>query len=299
LRANRLTLFGRGPGQEPGPRPAAAAEEGAAPGWPPGSSGEWIVECVDLFKTFGGVHALRGVSIGFKAGQITALVGDNGAGKSTLVKILGGTLTPDEGTIVIGGSVRRHLTPAFAADHGIEVVYQDLALCDNLTPDANIVLGREPIHRGMAGTLRFLDRGNARTLGRERVKLVGGAIPNWSTPVRELSGGQRQAIAIARATIAGHRMIVLDEPTAALGVRQTEATLSLVRNIADRGVAVVLIMHNLDQIFEISDRIVVLRLGEVSLDSGRAATNKAEVIAHMMGVVEDAPHSAGEGMSTP
>lgn len=279
-------LFGRGPGRQR-PGPSAALAEGDESAQPRGTGSEsWIVECVNVYKTFGGVHALRGVSIGFKAGEITAIVGDNGAGKSTLVKILGGTLTPDEGSIIVGGSARRYLTPDMAADHGIEVVYQDLALCDNLTPDANIVLGREPIRSGLAGTFRFLDRGRATALGRERVALVGGSIQNWSTPVRELSGGQRQAIAVARATIAGHRMIILDEPTAALGVRQTEATLSLVRKIAHQGVAVLLIMHNLDQILEITDRIVVLRLGSVCLDRRTDATNKGEVVAHMMGVVE-------------
>lgn len=283
---NRLSLFGRGPGRQR-PGPSAALPEADESTQPRGTGSEgWIVECVNVYKTFGGVHALRGVSIGFRAGEITAIVGDNGAGKSTLVKILGGTLSPDEGSIVVGGSARRYLTPDMAAANGIEVVYQDLALCDNLTPDANIVLGREPIRSGLAGTFRFLDRGRATALGRERVALVGGSIQNWSTPVRELSGGQRQAIAVARATIAGHRMIILDEPTAALGVRQTEATLSLVRKIAHQGVAVLLIMHNLDQILEITERIVVLRLGSVCLDKRTDATNKGEVVAHMMGVVD-------------
>ena len=246
------------------------------------------VECVDVKKTFGGVRALRGVSLGFMPGEVTALVGDNGAGKSTLVKILGGMYTPDEGRLVIGHHVVEHLTPRQAASFGIEVVYQDLALCDNLNASSNIVLGREPIRFGIPG-LRFLSPRRAKEIGQAQIEVLGATIPNWEMPVRELSGGQRQALAIARATISGHRLIVLDEPTAALGVRQTEATLALVRSIRAQNVAILLIMHNLDQIFDVSDRIVVLRLGSVCLNVRKEETSKEEVVAYMTGIAVAGP----------
>ncbi len=250
---------------------------------PSPTAGEYVVECRQIKKAFGGVHALRGVDVAFRPGEVTALLGDNGAGKSTLVKILGGMYPPDDGEIVVAGERSDHLTPGSAAEQGIEVVYQDLALCDNLNAAANIVLGREPVRRGPPG-FRMLDRRRASAIGRERVAALGATVRDWSVPVRQLSGGQRQALAIARATISGHRLIVLDEPTAALGVHQTEATLRLVRNVAENGVAVVLIMHSIDQVMSVADRVVVLRLGAVCLDVPRAQTTKDEVVMRMMGV---------------
>jgi ABC-type sugar transport system ATPase subunit len=241
-----------------------------------------VVQCVGVTKTFGGVHALRDVSLDLMPGKITALVGDNGAGKSTLVKVIGGMHSPDLGHVTIGGDVISHLTPKHASELGIEVVYQDLALCDNLPTGANIVLGREP-HRRLLG-MKFISERRANQMGRERLEALGARIPDWEMPVRRLSGGQRQAIAIARATISGHRLIVLDEPTAALGVSQTKATLDLLRNMVKAKVAIMLIMHNLDQIFEVSDQIVVMRLGQVMLDTATAATSKHEVVAHMTGI---------------
>jgi ABC-type sugar transport system ATPase subunit len=241
-----------------------------------------VVEFRGVSKAFGGVHAVKAVSFGMNAGEITALVGDNGAGKSTLVKMLGGMYEPDDGEIVVAGQAHDHLTPATASAHGIEVVYQDLALCDNLPTGANIVLGREPKRRFLG--VPFLDARRSTQIGKEKLTALGARIPDWDVPVRRLSGGQRQAIAIARAMISGHRLIVLDEPTAALGVRQTRATLELLRNIVREQVAVMLIMHNLDQIFEVSDRIVVLRLGAVTLDTRRTDTSKEEIVAHMAGV---------------
>lgn len=245
-----------------------------------------VVQCVNVTKTFGGVHALREVSLNLLPGRITALVGDNGAGKSTLVKVIGGMYAPDLGHLTVGGKVTSNLSPKHASNQGIEVVYQDLALCDNLPTEANIVLGREP-HRNILG-LKFLDERQAKRVGRERLEALGARIPDWDVPVRRLSGGQRQAIAIARATISGHRLIVLDEPTAALGVSQTEATLQLLRNMVKQNVAIMLIMHNLDQVFEISDHIVVLRLGQVTLDTPKSETTKRQIVAHMTGIgIED------------
>lgn len=245
-----------------------------------------VVQCVNVTKTFGGVHALREVSVDLMPGRITALVGDNGAGKSTLVKVIGGMYAPDLGHLTVGGKITSHLNPKHASEQGIEVVYQDLSLCDNLPTEANIVLGREP-HRNILG-LKFLDERQAKRVGRERLDALGARIPDWEVPVRRLSGGQRQAIAIARATISGHRLIVLDEPTAALGVSQTEATLQLLRNMVKQQVAIMLIMHNLEQVFEVSDHIVVMRLGRVMLDTPKSQTTKREIVAHMTGIgIED------------
>jgi simple sugar transport system ATP-binding protein len=259
------------------------AQGGTASGSSRSADGGPVLECRDVKKTFGGVRALQGVSVSLYPGEVAALVGDNGAGKSTLVKILGGTYAPDGGSIVIDDSVLGHLTPQLASRHGIEVVYQDLALCDNLTAAGNIVLGREPVRFAFLG-LRFMDGKRARDIGRDQIARLGANVPSWDMPVRQLSGGQRQALAIARAMISGHRLIVLDEPTAALGVKQTEATLTLVRSIVSQNVAVLLIMHNLDQIFAISDRIIVLRHGAVCLSKKTADTSKEEVVAHMTGL---------------
>jgi ABC-type sugar transport system ATPase subunit len=263
---------------------AHTAQEGGRARWPRSAgAGGPVLECRDLKKTFGGVRALQGISMALYPGEIAALVGDNGAGKSTLVKILGGTYTPDSGNIMIDDDVITHLTPHQASRYGIEVVYQDLALCDNLTGAGNIVLGREPVRFAFLG-IRFIDSRRAKEIGREQIARLGAQLPSWDMPVRQLSGGQRQALAIARAMISGHRLVVLDEPTAALGVRQTQATLDLVRSIAKQHVAVLLIMHNLDQIFEISDRIVVLRHGSVCLNSKTADVSKEEVVASMTGL---------------
>jgi ABC-type sugar transport system ATPase subunit len=259
------------------PAPTAVARP------PRGANGAPVIECVEVSKTYGGVRALRGVSLALRPGEITALVGDNGAGKSTLVGVLGGMVTPDGGRLIVDGAAYGHLTPRHAATLGIEVVYQDLALCDNLRAADNIVLGREPVSRTVLG-VRFLDRRRAREIGRDRVSVLGAGIADWDVPARRLSGGQRQALAISRATISAHRLLVLDEPTAALGVRQTEATLALLRNVVAEGMAILLIMHNLDQIFAVSDRIVVLRLGSVVLDARTADTGKEEVVARMTGI---------------
>jgi ABC-type sugar transport system ATPase subunit len=249
-----------------------------------------VVQCVNVTKTFGGVHALREVSLDLLPGRITALVGDNGAGKSTLVKVIGGMYSPDLGHLTVGGKITSDLSPKRATQQGIEVVYQDLSLCDNLPTEANIVLGREP-HRNIMG-LKFLDERRAKRVCHERLEALGARIPDWDVPVRRLSGGQRQAIAIARATISGHRLIVLDEPTAALGVNQTEATLTLLRNMVKQQVAIMLIMHNLEQVFEISDHIVVLRLGRVMLDTPKSETTKREIVAHMTGIATEDEEAA-------
>jgi ABC-type sugar transport system ATPase subunit len=240
------------------------------------------VRCVDVTKFYAGVQALDSVSVDLHAGECVCLVGDNGAGKSTLVKILSGIMTPDGGEVQIDGRPVT-LTRQAARQHGIEAVYQDLALCDTLGAVENVMLGQEPI-RFKLGPLKFIDWKAATQGATAKIKEIGIELDDPTTPVRRLSGGQRQAIAIARATVRGHRMVIFDEPTAALGVRQTKTTLELVRRVADHGVAVVMISHNLDDVFTVADRIVALRLGRVTLDVRIADTSREEVVACMTGI---------------
>jgi ribose transport system ATP-binding protein len=239
-----------------------------------------VVRLVDVTKWFGGVQALRGITLDVYPGQVLGLVGDNGAGKSTLVKLLSGIHHPDSGELWIGDSEIRGLTPLGARSLGIETVYQDLALCDNLDASANVTLGQEPI-RFRIGPFAVVDKKRSLQLTKERLTVVGARLPNMHASVRRLSGGQRQAIAIARATVRAHRMIMFDEPTAALGLSQRRTTLELIRGVADQGVAVIVISHNLEDVFKVSDRIVGLRLGEITLDTPVAETTHEEVMACM------------------
>jgi ABC-type sugar transport system ATPase subunit len=237
-----------------------------------------------IAKWFGGVQALRGVSIEIRAGEVLGLVGDNGAGKSTLVKILSGTYQADSGTIWLGDQQVHSLTPRSARDHGIETVYQDLALCENLDAVGNVVLGQEPVSFRL-GPIEFLNRRQANRVARQRLQEVGARIGDFNVSVHRLSGGQRQAVAIARAMMRAHRVIMFDEPTAALGIQQTAATLKLLRAVADKGVGAIMISHNLEDIFSVADRIVVLRLGRVALEAKVSETSTEEVVGCMTGAL--------------
>jgi ABC-type sugar transport system ATPase subunit len=239
-----------------------------------------VVRLVDVTKWFGGVQALRGITLDVYPGQVLGLVGDNGAGKSTLVKVLSGLHHPDSGELWIGENEIRGLSPQTARGYGIETVYQDLALCDNLDASANVTLGQEPV-RFRVGPFAFVDKKRSLEMTKERLTVVGARLPNLHASVRRLSGGQRQAIAIARATVRAHRMIMFDEPTAALGLAQRRTTLELIRGVADQGVAVIVISHNLEDVFKVSDRIVGLRLGEITLDAPVAETTHEEVMTCM------------------
>jgi ABC-type sugar transport system ATPase subunit len=235
-------------------------------------------------KLFGGVRALNRVTLDLCAGEIVALIGDNGAGKSTLVKIFSGIYRPDEGELWFGDERMHDLTPRRARERGVETVYQHLSLCDNLGASANVMLGQEPV-RWQLGPLRILDEPRAQAEARRRIGEVGVVLEDLSVPVRRLSGGQRQAVAIARAMVSAHRLVMFDEPTAALGVKQTQATLDLIRRVAAQGIAVLLISHNLDDIFAVAQRIIALRLGEITLDLPAARTTRAAVVAAMTGVL--------------
>jgi ABC-type sugar transport system ATPase subunit len=242
-----------------------------------------LVRCAHITKYFGGVRALNDVSLELFTHELVAFVGDNGAGKSTLVKILSGINQPDEGELFFDGTPIHHLTPHRARQIGIETVYQDLALCDNLGASANVMLGREPV-RFRIGPLRFLDNRREDRESRQRIAEVGIELEDYLSPVRRLSGGQRQAIAITRAVVRGQRMIMFDEPTAALGISQTRATLDLIRRVADQGMATVMISHNLDDVYAVADRVIALRLGRVTLDARLSDVAREEVVRCMTGL---------------
>jgi ABC-type sugar transport system ATPase subunit len=241
-----------------------------------------VVRCEGITKFFGGVRALADVSMDLYAGQIVGLVGDNGAGKSTFVKILNGLLQPDSGEIRFDEHFIDNLTPQKARNWGVETVYQNLELCDDLSAAANVMLGQEKI-RFRIGPLRFVDHQWAVRETKQKLAELGIQLQDYEGPVRRFSGGQRQAIAIARATIKGRRLVIFDEPTAALGLRQTEATGKLIKQVAGQKVAVILISHSLEQVFSLADRIVAFRLGEVTLDTPVGQTTPDEVRVHMSG----------------
>jgi D-xylose transport system ATP-binding protein len=242
-----------------------------------------MVRARDITKYFGGVRALDHVSFDLIPGEIVALVGDNGAGKSTLVKILSGMYQADEGSIWLGDTEIRHLSVRRTREFGIETVYQQLFLCDNLGAAANVMLGQEPV-RSRIGPFRILDNRRITDEARRHIGELGITLANLSTPVRRLSGGQRQAIAIARATVNARYLIQFDEPTAALGVRQTRATLDLIQRVAAKGLAVLVITHNLDDVFAVAQRIIALRLGRITLDAPLHKTSREQVVAGMTGI---------------
>src|SRR5579862_1251904 len=248
----------------------------------------------NLSKSFGSVRALQEVDFEAKAGEVMALVGDNGAGKSTLIKCVAGIHPPDSGEIFFDGELVHIHTPKDAARLGIEVVYQDLALCDNLDVVANMYLGRE-IHDVLQRIIEpEMQRKTEETMAGLRVTTLRSVRQRVAT----LSGGQRQSVAVARAVMWNSRLVILDEPTAALGVAQTEQVLALVKRLAEQGLAVVIISHNLHDVFEVADRITVLRLGRTVGIYVRAKTTQDEVV-HAITAGQPTKVSGIPGTSTP
>jgi D-xylose transport system ATP-binding protein len=235
-------------------------------------------------KRFGAVHALKDVSLTAQRGEVLALLGDNGAGKSTLVKCISGVHSLDEGQILIDGEVVALHSPAHARRAGIETVYQDLALFDNLTPAQNFYCGREiAFPTWLPLGLRFLskramDREAAAVLDRLKVKL-----PKLDAPVAVMSGGQRQAIAVARATVFARKLVILDEPTAALGLREARKVLDLIAQLRDEGNSVILITHNMEHVVELADRAVVLRQGRKVGELRPDRSNRQELVSLIVG----------------
>jgi D-xylose transport system ATP-binding protein len=229
-----------------------------------------------ITKTFGAVHALTGVDLDVPAGQVTALAGDNGAGKSVLIKCIAGIHQPDSGHIYWDGQEVRLRAPRDAAALGIETVYQDLALCDNLDIVQNMFLGRERAWHGVLDE-GVMERESQRALQSLDVT----SVRSIRQRVGSLSGGQRQSVAIAKTVLWHARLVILDEPTAALGVKQTRVVLSLIRRLADQGIGVIVISHNMNDVFEIADRIAVLYLGELAGVSAVSDTDRRSVIELM------------------
>ncbi|HTL41738.1 MAG TPA: ATP-binding cassette domain-containing protein [Pseudolysinimonas sp.] len=250
-----------------------------------------VIELTDVEKRFGPVEVLKGVNLRAFAGKVTALVGDNGAGKSTLVKGLAGVQPYDAGEVKFNGEPVGLHTPREASALGIEIVYQDLALCENLDIVQNMFLGREETAFGTMDE-GVMERQASETLQSLSVRTV----KSVRQKVSSLSGGQRQTVAIARSVLKDAKVVILDEPTAALGVAQTEQVLNLVRRLADSGVAVIIISHNLADVFKVADYISVLYLGKMVAELETKKTNNEEVIGYITGI--NTPEISTSSIST-
>jgi D-xylose transport system ATP-binding protein len=254
-----------------------------------------LLELRGIEKRFGAVRALAGVDFDVRAGEVVALAGDNGAGKSTLVKVITGVGPADAGTIAFDGQTVRIASPHDATTLGVAAVYQDLALCDNLDVVENLFLGREARRGGRRGPLDPITM--EQRAGTLLASLSIGNLGDVRREVGTMSGGQRQSVAITRALLGDARLIVLDEPTAALGVVQTEQVLSLVGRLRDRGLGVVLVSHNLADVFAVADRIAVLRLGRNAGVFAADPDRRSDVVAAITGVSGDLTPAAASAIS--
>ena len=242
-----------------------------------------ILELRGIAKRFGAAEALGGVDLEVYPMEVVALVGDNGAGKSTLVKTIAGIFPPDTGEMRLFGKLIRLRGPKDASDLGIATVYQDLALCDNLDVVANLFLGKEAV-----GISRMLDEEAMERRALEVLKTLNVTLPSVRVPIALLSGGQRQSVAVARAVLGDAKLVLMDEPTAALGVAQTKQVLDLIVRMRDQGLSVIVISHNLADIFQVADRIVVLRLGHLAGNLATQGTTREQVVARITGAETDA-----------
>ena len=247
------------------------------------AQGEPLLSLRGVSKRFGAVQALNGVDFDVRAGEVVGLVGDNGAGKSTLVKVMSGINLIDEGEYRFDGEVQSIGGPADPTRLGIATVYQDLALCDNLDVVANLFVGKERIASGPQKLIRQLDEPSMEKQAVELLKTLTVRLPSVRQEVGTLSGGQRQSVAIARSLIDDAKIVLLDEPTAALGVAQTEQVLALIRRLREQGLGVVVISHNLANVFDVVDRIFVLRLGRKAAEYNVGEASQEEVVAAITG----------------
>jgi len=244
-----------------------------------------LLELSGISKSFGPIKALSDVDFAVGKGEIVGLMGDNGAGKSTMVKLIAGNFPPSAGRIVLDGEAVQFHRPVEAREKGIEVVYQDLAICNNLSAAANVFLGRELKRR--VGPFRFLDH---RAMTRRAAELFAD-LKSETRPgdlVHKMSGGQRQAVAIARTRLAAAKIVLMDEPTAAISIRQVSEVLDLIRRLRDQGIAVILISHRMPDVFSVCDRVVVLRRGRKVADKPIAHSTPEEVTALITGAKETA-----------
>ena len=245
-----------------------------------------ILEARAVSRSFGAVRALDAADFEVYPGEVVALIGDNGAGKSTMVKALSGNLALDSGTILFNGRQVDLSAPSVASDLGIETVFQDLALAPHLSPIQNMYLGREIPAAGLLGKFGFMDTKTMRTRSKRAFDDLGATVRGYGDPVGSMSGGQRQAIAIARAVAWAKGLIFLDEPTAALGVVQTKAVLETVRRVADKGIGVVFISHSMPHVLEVSDRVQVMRLGRRIATFPTKDTSVEELVGAMTGALD-------------
>jgi simple sugar transport system ATP-binding protein len=243
-----------------------------------------ILEVDEVTKSFGHVQALRGTSLTIRAGEVLGLVGDNGAGKSTLMKVLAGWHRADDGRIRVDGQTVDVSSTSAARRLGIETLYQDLAMAPDLDIVENMFLGREDVGSGVRRALGIVRRKAMREETERILDEMDVRLPSITVPVGQLSGGQRQVIAVARALAWARRVVLMDEPTAALGVRQTEQVLRSVRAAADRGLAAVVISHNLPELLELADRVVVMRLGRDVADLAAEQADTPTLVAAMAGL---------------
>ncbi|HEV7918741.1 MAG TPA: ATP-binding cassette domain-containing protein [Solirubrobacterales bacterium] len=258
------------------------------------STSEPLLALRGVHKRFGAVQALDDVNFDVQAGEVVGLVGDNGAGKSTLVKTISGIYKPDQGKFSFDGKPVSITGPQEAAALGIATVYQDLALCDNLDVVSNLFLGSEMVSHGPQSFVRALDETTMEHRAHELLSNLAVSIPNVRTEVGTLSGGQRQQVAVARSMLGEPKVVLLDEPTAALGVAQTAQVLALIKRLRENGIGVVVISHNLGDVFEVADRIFVLRLGTGAGDFQTASTSRDEIVAAITG-----SSANGDGSAAP
>lgn len=242
---------------------------------------EFAIECIDIKKSFGSVEALRGVSIQARPGEVTAIIGDNGAGKSTLIKCISGVYASDTGQIKIDGEIVHFSTPEESRTFGIETVYQTLGLIEDLSIWQNLFLNRE-ITKGF-GPFKVLNKSKMKDEAVKMLKNLDVYIPSIKSRTRGLSGGQRQAVAICRAAGWGSRVVIMDEPTAALGVRETAKVEDLIQRMKSQGLAILLISHNFDQVLRLADHIWVMRQGNVMAGMRAKDTTGDELVALITG----------------
>ncbi len=250
---------------------------------------EPVLSIRNMVKRFGGLTAVNKVSCDFYPGEVVALLGDNGAGKSTLIKCVSGVHQADEGEIIFGGQKQSFSRPIDARKEGIETIYQDLALANNLDVAANIFLGREAKKRYLGGLIKTLDEKLMRHEAEASLATLDIHFPTLTQPIESLSGGQRQAVAIARAVYWKAQLMIMDEPTNNLGVPEQQKVQELIRKLRDQGVPVILITHTMPDVFAVSDRIIVMHRGRKVTEKKTAETTASELVQYMVGALNDFP----------
>ncbi len=265
----------------------------------PLAKGQIVLEARKIVKRYGHVTALDGANLELRAGEVLAVIGDNGAGKSTMVKVLCGAVVPDEGQVLLDGVPVHFSSPMDPRKRGIETVYQDLAVAPALDIATNLFLGREVRCRGILGSwFRLLDKRRMKSEAQKEMAELKFRLPSIDSAVEDLSGGQRQGVAVARSAIFARRLVIMDEPTAALGVRESGEVLNLIRTIRDRGLPVLLISHNMPHVFELADRIHIMRLGRRVALTTPKEHSMGEVVAIMTGAMPGNEPASGADTAT-